>query len=219
VRALAVLGVVGLAISSAYNNYQHVQQLGLGLIGAVLSAELLKPALPLLISYSARTGQVAACCAGAIVWAAVVCFSCINTLGNTLHRHAIEQERLTAVAGSKVRAEHTILKDVAALPQCTQRKQTDRVACEQRNSAAKQALEAEIIVARSRKGTLDEHAVAGTHVRDGLLQVAGIAGVFIPQQQVFVWVTLLWTALVELGSALGALAIPRAKQRHIELDV
>jgi hypothetical protein len=214
-----VLGVVGLAISSAYNNYQHVQQLGLGLIGAVLSAELLKPALPLLIAYSARTGQLAACCAGAIVWTAVVCFSCVNTLGNTLHRHAIEQERLSATAGAKVRAEHIVLKEVAALPHCNQRKPLDRDVCEQRNVVAKQALEAELVVARSRRGTLDEYAVSGTHVRDGLLQVAGIAGVFIPQQQVFVWVTLLWTALVELGSALGALAIPRAKQRHIELDV
>ena len=219
VRFLATLGVFILAASSAYNNYQHVAPLGLGLVGAVMGAELLKPVLPLMIASAARTGQIAACCAGAIVWLAVVSFSCINTLGNSLHRHAIEQARLQHVAGDAVRAEHTVLKDVAALPQCTQKKKEQRDACTQQNVARQRALEAEMQVARTRKGTLDEHAVSGTHVRDGLLQVAAIAGVFIPQQQVFVWITILWTALVELGSALGALAIPKAQRQHVELDV
>ena len=212
-RAVAIIGVLVLAVASAYNNYQHVAPMGLGLAGAVLGAELLKPVLPLLIAQNARSGQFAACIAGATVWVAVVCFSCINTLGNALHRHAIEQARLQHVAGDAVRSEHTILKDVAALPHCNQKSSTQRDACVQRNAASKQALDAEMQLARSRKGTLDEHAVAGEHVRDGLLQVAAIAGVFIPQQQVFVYITLLWTALVELGSALGAFAIPAKRQQ------
>lgn len=197
------LGVATLALASLWNNYQHVQNLGPGIVGLVVAAELLKPLLPLALISHANNRHAGAWVATLGMWGLIVCFSFLNTFGNALTQHATEQARLERAKVSETRPEHLILKDIGQLPACPKK------GCTQQVQDRRKALEAEHRAALKRVGTREEVVAKGEPVRDGILTLTAWAGIELHPERVFVLVTLIWTLLAEVGSALGALAIPR----------
>jgi hypothetical protein len=145
------------------------------------------------------------------VWLLVVVFSFINTFGNALMRHATEQASLDMQRDNATRPEHVLLKEIASIPACKKRADSE---CQDRNVTRKKALQAEIVASR-KNATKDQKPVAlGDPIRDGLMQLAGMLGIELQHARVFVVVTLIWTLLAEVGSSLGALAIPMSQRKQ-----
>lgn len=220
------LGVTLLAFSSMLANYQHVQGYGWSIIGLVIAGECLKPLLPLAMREHARQEAFLPMAATFLVWLMIVTFSWVNTFGNSLMRHAMEQAKVEAARAGEVRPEHVILKDIAALPPCKAEWQgkgrnAKRIEhCPDGRAERLAALQGEIRKSRELEKSAKLHGgdipkatahVDDTAIRDGLIAMVSFFGVKMPREMVFVYVTLLWTALAEIGSALGAVAIPRKK--------
>lgn len=212
-RLTVATGVLALAASSAYANFVHVQPLGLSIIGLVIGAELFKFAAPLAMADHLRKHNSAAFLATLVVWMLVVAFSFANTFGNALMRHAIEQAKLERVQASATRPEHVILRDIAALPACKLATKKAPERCPQGRRERLEALTAEVKLARARTGkeAIASH-VKGDPIREGVTALAAFVGFELPRESVFVLVTLIWTLLAEIGSAIGILAIPRRQQ-------
>jgi hypothetical protein len=209
-RLSVVAGVLTLAASSAYANYVHVQPLGLTIVGLVIGAEIFKFAAPIAMAEHSRQHATIAFLATLVVWLLVVAFSFANTFGNALMRHAVEQAKLERAKASATRPEHVILKDIAALPTCKAATKQRAASCPPGRAEKLAALEGELKAARTRT-TREEVAghIQGDPIREGMTALAGFAGIELPPDRVFIIVTLIWTLLAEVGSALGGLAIPR----------
>jgi hypothetical protein len=213
IRVIMTLGVVILSASSAFANYNHVQNLGYAIIGLVAGAELIKFAALGAVYVHAQRDEWLSVGAAFALWLVAVVFSLTNTFGNSLARHAEEQARIERDRESGTRAEHVIVKDIAALPMCGKGKA--RAICEG-SKPRLDALNAEIAAARKR-GVADKGDsagyVRGDPVREGMAAFAGLFGYELPKHRVFLWVTLLWTLLAEIGSGIGVIAIPRKGSR------
>lgn len=209
-RLAVAAGVLTLAASSAYANYLHVQPLGLTIVGLVIGAEIFKFAAPIAMVEHSKQHHAVAFLATLTVWLLVVAFSFANTFGNALMRHAVEQAKLERAKASATRPEHVILKDIAAIPGCKPATKSRGEVCPQGRKEKLQAFEAELKAARLRTGKEEVAGhIQGDPIREGMTALAGFAGIELPQERVFVIVTLIWTLLAEIGSAIGGLAIPR----------
>jgi hypothetical protein len=196
-------GVAMLCISSAYGNYTYVANLGPSIIGLVIGAELFKFVAPIAMQRHARNNAAIQFIATLVLWLLVVAFSFINTFGNALSKHANEQLRVEHTQQSIVRPEHLILKDMAQ-PQCNKKRKDNCV-----NDAIIISLRSELKTAQSERGVI---ALAGFEpIREGMTTLATFVNIDLPKEQVYIFVTLIWTLLAEVGSAIGALAIPKRK--------
>lgn len=204
-RLVVAAGVLTLAASSAYANFLHVQALGISIIGLVIGAEIFKFAAPIAMARHAEDSRTPAWLATFVIWLLVVAFSFTNTFGNALARHAKEQARIEHARDSATRPEHVVLRDIAAI-RCKKGGCTDKQVNERK------ALDAELKATRARPQTGEVQA-RGDPIREGFVTIAGVLGIELAPERVFVFVTLIWTLLAEIGSALGGLAIPRGKQR------
>lgn len=207
-RIAIASAVLVLASASAYANVLYVQGMGASILGLVLGAEIFKFLAPWALVRHAETRRGAAWLATFGLWLIVVAFSFVNTFGNALTRHATEQARIEHLRETQTRAEHVILKEIANIPACTKSKRGPSAGCAETHQAQKRALEAELR-ATAKRGSNTGVVAKGDPVRDGVLALASAVGVEIPREKVFVLITLIWTLLAELGSAIGILAIPR----------
>lgn len=210
-RLVVAAGVLTLAASSAYANYLHVAPLGATIVGLVIGAEVFKFAAPIAMAEHSRQHASVAFLATLVVWLLVVAFSFANTFGNALMRHAVEQAKLERAQASATRAEHVILRDIAAVPACKPATKSRAEVCPPTRAPRLAALEAELRTARARTGSREEVAghIQGDPIREGMTALAAFAGYELPKEKVFLLVTLIWTLLAEVGSAIGGLAIPR----------
>lgn len=213
-RVILTLGVLVLAMSSALANYMHVQNLGTAIVGLVVGAELIKFAALGAMYVNAHDDNWLGGFAALALWLIACLFSFTNTFGNSLARHAEEQARIDRDRESGTRAEHVIRQEIAGLPMCGKGKK--RAICEDAKPRL-EALQSEI--AASRKNGSDTKGEAATYVkgdpvREGMGELAKIVGIELPRHRIYLWVTLLWTLLAEIGSAIGVIAIPKrgAKQ-------
>lgn len=209
-RLVVAAGVLTLAASSAYANYLHVAPLGATIVGLVIGAELLKLGLPVAMLHHCDKGHTLSFLVSLVVWVGVVVFSFANTFGNALMRHAVEQAKLERAQASATRAEHVILRDIAAIPACKPATKSRAEVCPPTRAPRLAALEAELKTARSRTGREEVAGhIQGDPIREGMTALAAFAGYELPKEKVFLLVTLIWTLLAEVGSAIGGLAIPR----------
>lgn len=209
-RLVIAAGVLTLAASSAYANYLHVAPLGATIVGLVIGAEIFKFAAPIAMAEHSRQHASVAFVATLVVWLLVVAFSFANTFGNALMRHAVEQAKLERAQASATRAEHVILKDIAALPSCKPATKQRQETCPAGRKEKLAALEGELKAARQRTGKEEVAGhIQGDPIREGMTALAAFAGIELPRERVFILVTLIWTLLAEVGSAIGGLAIPR----------
>lgn len=207
VQLTVAAGVITLAVASAWANYLHVAPMGGTIVALVIGAELFKFAAPVAMRDHMTSWRPGAFLATLAVWLIVVAFSFANTFGNALTRHAMEEARHESARESHARPAHVVLRDIAALPRCGKRGSDDCMARRDRVAA----LQAELALARKRGDTSSAPIVRGDPIRSGMIQLAAFVSVELPSDRVFVLVTLVWTLLAEVGSALGALAIPRRK--------
>lgn len=183
--------------------------MGATIIGLVMGAEIFKFAAPLAMANHVENSQTTRFVSTLGVWLLVVVFSFTNTFGNALMRHATEQASLDMQRDSATRPEHVILKEIAAIPACNKRTGKN---CDESFAARKKALQAEIAATRKNANKPQQAVAKGDPIRDGMIQLAGMMGFELPHAKVFVLVTLIWTLLAEVGSSLGALAIPMGKR-------
>lgn len=198
------LSVAALCISSAYGNYTYVANLGPAIIGLVIGAEIFKFIAPIAMQQHVKNWSPIQFVATLALWLLVVVFSFVNTFGNALSKHAIEQVRAEQASQQLVRPEHLILKDMAA-PKC--RKKSAAGTCI--NEAQLISLRAELKQAQSSKSQGAIVQVGFEPIREGMTTLAQFADIELPKEQVYIFVTLIWTLLAEVGSAIGGLAIPR----------
>jgi hypothetical protein len=236
-RYIGILSVVILAGASGWNNLQHVYQYGLGVVLIVIGAELFKVlALPMAAQNWAddRPWQ---CVAAVIVWLGVFVFSLVNTFGNTLTRRAELVEHIKAEQAEASRPLAVIMRDITSYastdctPQTEQRKSKKtnqetgkrQIVWEIVNKPLPSdcvkiaALRDELALAEKQQtekalntnDRLNRYA-KGDAVADGLITLSGIFQVYVssPMKTIPVYIVLLWTLMAEVGSALGALAIP-----------
>lgn len=198
-------GVLVLTGASAYANYIHVSSHGASIIGLVIGAEIIKFGAPLAMAEHAERGHGTRFVMTLVLWAFVVVFSFTNTFGNALKKHSIEQARIETEKANSTRPEHVVLKEIAQLPACGKR------GCTKQQVDKRTALEAEVKLAR--KNGTHTAVVKDDAIRDGFVMLAASAGHEMNPDRVFVTISLIWTLLAEIGSALGGLAIPAIRRK------
>lgn len=213
IRLIIGLGVFICTCASVYLNFSHVQNLGAGIIGLVIGAELIKFSALGALYANAQNEHWGGVFAALVLWFIAVAFSLTNTFGASLSRHAEEYARIERDRESGVRAEHVIRQEIAGLAMCGKGK--SRKICDSEQPRL-DALNAEIVAARKKGADNSGDAAAyvrGDPVREGIIELAKIANINIPKHRVYLWVTLLWTLLAEIGSAIGVVAIPNTSRK------
>jgi hypothetical protein len=204
-RLLLGLCVLTLTAASAYNNYQHMQHLGYGVLALVIGAELAKPLLPIALIAHARNEAIGQWLGTLCIWLVIVVFSFVNTFGNSVARLAIEKARQDKNVAGETRPEFVILRELANIT-CKKKEQ-------EKCQSKRNALNAELNMAKKTGETTSvEAAISGDVTTNGYIQLAALGGFQVSEEQVNVWTVLLWTLLAELGSALGGLCIPQRKK-------
>jgi hypothetical protein len=203
-RLLLGCCVLTLTAASAYNNWQHMQHLGIGVLALVIGAELAKPLLPIALIAHSKNGAIGQWLGTLLIWLVIVVFSFVNTFGNSVARLAIEKARQDKSVEGETRPQFIILREIAEVT-CKKREQ-------EKCKAKRDALEAELKVATNNSdGVSVEAAISGDVTTNGYIQLAALGGFTATEEQVNVYTVLLWTLLAELGSALGGLCIPRKR--------
>jgi hypothetical protein len=202
-RLLLGCCVLTLTAASAYNNYQHMQHLGIGVLALVIGAELAKPLLPIALIAHSNNGAIGQWLGTLLIWLVIVVFSFVNTFGNSVARLAIEKARQDKSVEGETRPQFIILREIAAIT-CKKKEQ-------EKCKAKRDALEAELEKASKDADVSVEAAISGDVTTNGYIQLAALGGFTATEEQVNVYTVLLWTLLAELGSALGGLCIPRKR--------
>jgi hypothetical protein len=225
-----MLAVVVMTISSAWNNWEHMQSFGMAIAVLVIAAEMLKPLLPVALVHHGTNQHTTQWCGTLLLWCIIVAFSFVNTFSNTIQKQAMDVSKKGRVAASETRAEHVILRELASVRSCPelertrdekQGKRTIKVAytipdtdCQQTKAAEKLALTAELTKQKSREANGQDAVIDKHTVTDGQIALANVFGWNPRRHEVMMYTVLLWTLLAELGSALGGLCIPKTEEKQ-----
>lgn len=231
------LGVMVFTVASAWNNWEHLKAYGLAIGLLIIAAEIFKLLCPVALIEHAENRSTFQWAATLSLWIVVVLFSFVNTFGNTLLQHAKIKEVQQTDARNVTRPEHVILREMSNLKQCPPLQRSRQLPreytkqgkalpvksevfelpdtlCEQQRASDQLALTAEMTESKRRLGMGREASVGGHVATDGYILVAGMLNITVRRHEMDVLTVLLWTLLCEVGSAFGALAIPRTRKKQ-----
>jgi hypothetical protein len=203
IRLGITLAVLCLALASGYGNYQHVESLGIAVIGVIIGGEALKIFLPIAMTQHHDNGHIAKLIASFIIWIVVVVTSFVNTFGNALTRQAQQDMIATQKQAAIYRPVSVIMADIRKL-ECGKKEKK----CNNRLQLLNEELEL------SRANPAPKIEANSDQTKAGLQLIsASIFATPIAKENTIIYVALLWTLLAELGSAFGGLAIPIKREK------
>lgn len=236
-RIVVGLAALTLAIASGWGNYLYVANSGGAIVLAVLAAEMLKFSLPLAIRMHWEQARGVSLFGGVLLWIMVIVFSTLNTFGNAVTRREEAKQQVKNELSQQFRPVAEIAKQIARLPpmDCEQRTQIQFVFDRNPETGKKRkttkevklpipgicssraSLQQELDLARK----AEERANASTvkvllshnPMEDGISMIAAILGYAIPSYVLPFVPVLVWVLFMELGSAIGGLAIPLPRKK------